>query len=389
MKKGKTSKLEHAKKDGKLKKPGGRSAPLLGWIQGDFLQSTVNKEDVLELVDHGMVAEKSWRLPEGEVELEPREGERVLLLTHIERGTKRVAPYSVENKPWKLKACEIGSKYAKVESEKNQLQLDLEVKTNDFDALKKTLEHKDKVLAEVKERSEAAEKKLFDVGKLQEEITKLKKQRFEWGKKLDQMAKRGNAMEKFVKDFLTKMLATLNGAFLDAQIARVAARCDDTSETAEIIEVEPAISTVRTSSPRYELPDIPEGYVMEGEIAKDFLACKDSYDLEKLLQQVLKAQNDLLNELNDNSVRVLTRGGRMTQEPLYPEGHPKRIEQYSQGVSTDAPSHPRKKKKYDRNLHANNPVAITPESPNDVSVSHAETQSGDEHEPNDNIDSDA
>jgi len=73
------------------------------------------------------------------------------------------------------------------------------------------------------------------------------------------------------------------GAFLDAQIARVAARCDDTSETAEIIEVEPAISPVRTSSPRYELPDMPEGYVMEGEIAEDFLACKDSYGVEKLL----------------------------------------------------------------------------------------------------------
>ena len=40
------------------------------------------------------------------------------------------------------------------------------------------------------------------------------------------------------------------GAFLDAQIARVAAECDDTSETAEIIEVEPAISPIRTSSPR-------------------------------------------------------------------------------------------------------------------------------------------
>ncbi|KAI4980227.1 hypothetical protein ZWY2020_020712 [Hordeum vulgare] len=78
----------------------------------------------------------------------------------------------------------------------------------------------------------------------------------------------------------------------------------------------------------------------------------------------------------------------MTQEPLYREGHPKRIEQGSQGVSTDAPSHPRKKKKDDRDLHASNLVAATPESPNDVSVSDAETQSGDEHEPNDNIDSD-
>ncbi|KAI5012782.1 hypothetical protein ZWY2020_025048 [Hordeum vulgare] len=399
------------------------------------------------------------------------------------------------------------------------------------------------------------------------------------------------------------------GAFLDAQIARVAARCDDTSETAEIIEVEPAISPVRTSSARYELPDMPEGYVMEGEIAEDFLACKDSYDVEKVLckwkekslnarmkydpkfatspifvadkdyefsvdpelitlvesdpfhgyesetvvahltklhdmiyyfsdkyfpahknqaalQEIynfaqveeesppqawgrlvqllnalpdhplekneildifyngltdaskehldscagcvfrertveqaeillnnilcnenawtipepppkptpkkrgilflspedmqeanksmkekgiksedvenlpsieeihgldnpIQAQNDLLNELNDNSVRVVTRGGRMTQEPLYPEGHPKRIEQGSQGVTIEAPSHPRKKKKDDRNLHASNPVAVTPENPNDVSVSDAETQSGDEHELNDNIDSGA
>ncbi|KAI4978165.1 hypothetical protein ZWY2020_014719 [Hordeum vulgare] len=75
------------------------------------------------------------------------------------------------------------------------------------------------------------------------------------------------------------------GAFLDAQIARVAARCDDTSETTDTIEVEPAISPDRASSPRYELPDMPESYVMEGEIAEDFLACKDSYDVENLLRK--------------------------------------------------------------------------------------------------------
>ena len=46
-------------------------------------------------------------------------------------------------------------------------------------------------------------------------------------------------------------------------------------------------------------------------------------------EQVLKAQSGLLDELNnkhDFAVRVATRTGRMTQEPLYPEGHPKRIE---------------------------------------------------------------
>ena len=52
------------------------------------------------------------------------------------------------------------------------------------------------------------------------------------------------------------------------------------------------------------------------------------------VEQVLKAQNDLLNELHNNNnnafaVRVATRGGKVTQEPLYPEGHPERIEQDS------------------------------------------------------------
>ena len=48
------------------------------------------------------------------------------------------------------------------------------------------------------------------------------------------------------------------------------------------------------------------------------------------VEQVLKAQKEVLDEMNskknDYVVRVATRTGRMTQEPLYPEGHPKRIE---------------------------------------------------------------
>ena len=60
------------------------------------------------------------------------------------------------------------------------------------------------------------------------------------------------------------------------------------------------------------------------------------------VEQVLKAQNDLLNELNskknDNVVRVMTRGGKMTQEPLYLKGYRKRVEQDSQRINTDAPS---------------------------------------------------
>ena len=80
--------------------------------------------------------------------------------------------------------------------------------------------------------------------------------------------------------------------------------------------------------------------------------------------------NELNNKNNGNDVRVMTRSGKMTQEPLYPEGHPKRIEQDSQGNNVDAPSpSKKKKKKNDRTLHASSePVADTPENPNDISI---------------------
>ena len=109
------------------------------------------------------------------------------------------------------------------------------------------------------------------------------------------------------------------------------------------------------------------------------------------VEQVLKAQNDLLNELNnknnDYAVRVATRTGKMTREPLYPEGHPKRIEQDSQRNNIDAPSpSKKKKKKNDRTLHASSePIAEPPENPNDISISDAETQSGNEPETSSNV----
>ena len=89
----------------------------------------------------------------------------------------------------------------------------------------------------------------------------------------------------------------------------------------------------------------------------------------------------------DYVVRVATRTSKMTQEPLYPEGHPKRIEQDSQRNNIDAPSpSKRKKKKNDRTLHASSePITETPETPNDISISDAETQSGNEPETSDNV----
>ena len=67
------------------------------------------------------------------------------------------------------------------------------------------------------------------------------------------------------------------------------------------------------------------------------------------LEQVAKSQRELLDEMHHNmhdfAVRVATRGGKMNLEPLYTEGHPKRIEQDSQRNNTSAPSPSKKKRR--------------------------------------------
>ena len=81
------------------------------------------------------------------------------------------------------------------------------------------------------------------------------------------------------------------GEFLDEQIART--KAFENAETDEIIETDEELEITKTddikesddedSPPRYELPKIPEGYVMDEETTRDFLACNDSDDLKKLL----------------------------------------------------------------------------------------------------------
>src|SRR3954469_10706224 len=78
-------------------------------------------------------------------------------------------------------------------------------------------------------------------------------------------------------------------------------------------------------------------------------AGKHASMVQTQLEQVAKSQRELLDEMNNNmhdfAIRVATRGGKMTQEPLYPEVHPKRIEQDSQRNKTTAPCPSKKKKK--------------------------------------------
>ena len=83
-------------------------------------------------------------------------------------------------------------------------------------------------------------------------------------------------------DETTSMLDTTVplGEFLDEQLAMV--RENEIIETGNIDE-----SDDEDSSPnKYELPVVPEGYVMDEETTRDFLACNDRSDLKKLLAKL-------------------------------------------------------------------------------------------------------
>ena len=82
-------------------------------------------------------------------------------------------------------------------------------------------------------------------------------------------------------DETTSMLDTTVplGEFLDEQLARVREN--------EIIEDAIIDDSDDESSPNdYVLPVVPEGYVMDEETARDFLACNDRSDLKKLLAKL-------------------------------------------------------------------------------------------------------
>ena len=69
------------------------------------------------------------------------------------------------------------------------------------------------------------------------------------------------------------------GEFLDEQLAR--------ARENEIIEPDNIDESDDEGSPnKYELPIVPEGYVMDEETKRDFLACNDRSDLKKLLAKL-------------------------------------------------------------------------------------------------------
>ena len=76
---------------------------------------------------------------------------------------------------------------------------------------------------------------------------------------------------------------------------------------------------------------------------------KHFHMVQTQLEQITKVQKDLLagipTQSNKQACGVLTRGGISTQDPLYPEGHPKSIEQESQLAEHNITSSPKKQKK--------------------------------------------
>jgi hypothetical protein len=85
-------------------------------------------------------------------------------------------------------------------------------------------------------------------------------------------------------------------------------------------------------------------------------------------------QKDLLvNGAREKQVcEIGTRGDATTQDPLYPEGHPKRIKQDSQRISRDDIPSKKKKKKHKTTAESSE----VGKDPNSVSISDAKTKPG-------------
>src|SRR4051812_22216591 len=106
------------------------------------------------------------------------------------------------------------------------------------------------------------------------------------------------------------------------------------------------------------------------------------------LEQISNVQKYLLaNNAKQDNLQAYgkTRGGTHTQDPLYPEGHPKRIEQDSIVQEEEIVSSPNKKKNKKKHKEADNsndPIEEEGQAvdPNSISTSDAETVDGAEPE---------
>src|SRR3954462_4790107 len=115
---------------------------------------------------------------------------------------------------------------------------------------------------------------------------------------------------------------------------------------------------------------------------------KHFHMVQTQIEQISNVQKYLLanNAKQDNlqAYGIKTRGRTHTQDPLYPEGHPKRIEQDYQVQEEEIVSSPKKKnkKKHKEADNSNEPIEEEERvvDPNSISTSDAETEDGAEPE---------
>ncbi|KAK1679475.1 hypothetical protein QYE76_040323 [Lolium multiflorum] len=102
---------------------------------------------------------------------------------------------------------------------------------------------------------------------------------------------------------------------------------------------------------------------------------EDMREAKKSLKEKGIKPEDVKNLPPIEDLCEITPPSSMIEDPLYPEGHPKRVEQDSQLIKTSAPSK-KKKKKHKNVVESSEPI----NDPNSISISDAETESGNEHE---------
>ncbi|KAK1647477.1 hypothetical protein QYE76_065282 [Lolium multiflorum] len=102
---------------------------------------------------------------------------------------------------------------------------------------------------------------------------------------------------------------------------------------------------------------------------------EDMREAKKSLKEKGIKPEDVKNLPPIEDLCEITPPSSMIEDPLYPEGHPKRVEQDSQLIKTSAPSK-KKKKKHKNIVESSEPV----NDPNSISISDAETESGNEHD---------
>ncbi|KAK1627250.1 hypothetical protein QYE76_001565 [Lolium multiflorum] len=102
---------------------------------------------------------------------------------------------------------------------------------------------------------------------------------------------------------------------------------------------------------------------------------EDMREAKKSLKEKGIKPEDVKNLPPIEDLCKITPPSSMIEDPLYPEGHPKRVEQDSQRTKTSAPSK-KKKKKHKNVVESSEPI----NDPNSISISDAETESGNEHD---------